>query len=314
MFQNHKMKQRIVIPGGNGFIGKYLSDYFAKRNFSVIVLSRKPGQSKSDIEQCYWDGKNQGAWSKYLEGAKAVINLSGKSVNCRYNTKNKTAILNSREDSTRVIAAAIDRCATPPEVWINAASATIYQHTTSGIPNDEINGKIGQGFSVDVCRRWEETFFNSETPSVRKVALRSAITLGRDGGALPPMRWLTRLALGGKQGNGKQYISWIHIEDLARITEWCISNKEVGGIINCSAPYPVQNAAFMQTLRKVTGHVIGLPAPVWLLDIGAFFIGTETELLLKSRKVISRRLPDMGFEFKFPELERALLDLTRGWS
>jgi NAD dependent epimerase/dehydratase family enzyme len=156
------MKQKIVIPGGNGFIGQYLSDYFAKRDFSVIILSRKPGKSKPNIEQCHWDGKTQGPWSKHLEGAKAVINLSGKSVNCRYHEKNKRAILDSRIDSTLVIAAAIDHCENPPEVWINAASATIYRHTTSGVPNDEINGKTGEGFSVNVCRQWEEAFFASK--------------------------------------------------------------------------------------------------------------------------------------------------------
>ncbi|MCB0650335.1 MAG: TIGR01777 family oxidoreductase [Saprospiraceae bacterium] len=308
------MEQKIVIAGGNGFIGKYLAEYFAKRNYSIIILSRNPKKSQPGINQVFWDGLNPGPWTTLLENAKAVINLSGKSVDCRYTPANKEAILNSRILSTRAIGQAIAECTKPPEVWINAASATIYRHTTEESPNDEINGQPGEGFSVRVCRQWEDEFFKTDTPQTRRIALRSAITLGRDGGALVPMRWLTRLTLGGRQGDGQQFVSWIHIEDLARIIEWIIEEENIEGVINGAAPYPVRNIDFMKTLRKVTGHVIGIPAPAWILEIGAFFIRTETELLLKSRKVVSSRLPAEGFEFKFPKLERALLDLTRGWS
>lgn len=309
------MKQKIVIAGGNGFIGSYLSTYFSKAGNSVTILSRSPQKNNArGVQQIFWDGETQGDWTSHLEGATAVINLSGKSVNCRYHKKNREAILASRINSTSALSKAIRNCKNPPQIWLNAASATIYQHTTDAPANDEINGRIGEGFSVDVCREWEKTFFTSETPGVRKVALRAAITLGKNGGVMIPMRWLTRLALGGRQGDGNQFISWIHIEDLARIIDWAIEHKEVNGIINCASPYPVQNNIFMKTLRKVTGHVIGIPAPAWILEIGAVFIRTETELLLKSRKVVSKRLPEMGFEFKFPKLERALLDLTRGWS
>ncbi len=308
------MKQKIVIAGGNGFIGKNLTAYFHQKNYKVVIFSRKTAKSAREAKQVLWDGKNVSDWANELEGARAIINLSGKSVNCRYHNRNKQAILDSRILSTKAIAKAISQCANPPEVWINASSATVYKHTTDGSANDEENGILGAGFSVGVVKAWEAEFFHSNTPETRKVALRAAITLGKNGGALTPMRWLTRLALGGRQGDGKQFISWIHIHDLASICEWCVNNEKAAGIFNCAAPYPVPNSTFMKTLRKVTGHVIGIPAPAWILEIGAFFIRTETELLLKSRKVVSKRLPEMGFVFKFPTLERTLLDLTRGWS
>ncbi|KAA3631626.1 MAG: TIGR01777 family protein [Bacteroidetes bacterium] len=308
------MKQKIVIAGGNGFIGKNLVAYFYQKNYEVIVLTRKPVKSTREAKQVFWDGKHSGDWTEELEGAKAIINLSGKSVNCRYHRKNKKVILNSRIDSTNAIGQAITQCLHPPKSWINASSATIYKHTTDEPANDEEIGKLGAGFSVGVVKAWEDVFFNSNTPKTRKIALRTAITLGKNGGALTPMWWLTRLALGGRQGDGNQFISWIHIHDLERICEWCINNEEAEGVFNCAAPYPVPNSTFMKTLRKATGHVIGIPAPAWVLDVGAFFIRTETELLLKSRKVVSKRLPEMGFDFKFPTLERTLLDLTRGWS
>lgn len=308
------MKHKIVIAGGSGFIGNNLSTHFSEKGFDVTVLTRKSSVPKNTASIVNWDGENEGTWVQELEGATAIINLSGKSVNCRYHAKNKEAVLNSRILSTKAIAKAISRCTHPPQVWINASSATVYKHTLEEAPNDEEKGELGAGFSVSVVKAWEEVFFDAHTPHTRKIALRTAIALGKNGGALTPMRWLTRLALGGRQGDGKQFISWIHMDDLSRICEWCIFNEKADGIINCAAPYPVQNSAFMKTLRKVTGHVIGIPAPTWILEIGAFFIRTETELLLKSRKVVSKRLPEMGFDFKFPTLERALLDLTRGWS
>lgn len=314
MSKTNQMKDKIILAGGNGFIGKYFAQYFSDKGFQIVVLSRNPKKSTAAIQQIYWDGKNPGAWENSIEGAFAIINLAGKSVNCRYNDRNKKAILDSRIHSTAALGKAISRCENPPKIWLNSASATIYAHTLEAAANDEKNGIIGAGFSINVCQQWEKTFFSCTTPKTRKIALRSAITLGKDGGALVPMRWLTRLALGGRQGDGKQFVSWIHIEDLARITEWCFQHDQIEGILNCSAPYPLSNDLFMRTLRKVTGHVIGLPAPAWMLTIGAFLIGTEPELILKSRKVIPGRLLEHGFEFKFPKLERALLDLTCGWS
>ncbi len=308
------MKPKIIIPGGKGFIGTYVSEYFFKKGYEVFVLTRKQAMTKNGITYLHWDGKTLGDWAKSFENAKLILNLTGKSVDCRYHQRNRKAILDSRIDSTKAIGAAIKNCQYPPEIWMNAASATIYKHTLEGRANNEETGLIGSGFSVNVCKKWEATFDACHTPNTRKIKLRTAITLGKHGGVMKPLLWLVRLALGGKQGLGNQYISWLHIEDFARIITWLIDNKDIEDVVNCSSPNQVRNVDFMKTLRKVTGHVIGLPAPAWLLEIGAIFIRTETELILKSRKVAPKRLLDNGFQFKFPELERAMSDLVWGWS
>lgn len=308
------MRPKIIIPGGTGFIGKYASEYFHNKDFEVIVLTRKKGFNRNGITYLNWDGRMLGDWAKTFENAKLILNLAGKSVDCRYHEKNKKAILDSRIDSTKIIGEAIKNCENPPQIWMNAASATIYKHTLEEPANDEIKGVIGSGFSVEVCKAWEATFDNCETPKTRKIKLRTAITLGKKGGVMSPLRNLVRLALGGHQGTGNQYVSWLHVEDFVRIVEYLMERKDIDGIINCASPNPEPNRGFMATLRKVTGHVIGLPAPAWLLEIGAVFIRTETELILKSRKVFPKRLLDEGFVFKFPELERAMTDLVADWS
>ena len=308
------MKPKIIIPGGTGFIGNHVSKYFYEKGWEVIVLTRKTAYKKNGIAYLNWDGKTLGDWAKTFENAKLILNLAGKSVDCRYNEKNKKAILDSRINSTKVIGQAVQNCKNPPEIWMNAASATIYKHTLDEPANDEINGVIGSGFSVNVCKAWEAEFDNCKTPNTRKIKLRTAITLGKKGGVMKPLRNLVRLALGGHQGDGNQFISWLHIKDFARIVDWLVEHKDVDGIINCASPNPQRNRDFMSVLRKVTGHIIGLPAPARLLEIGAVFIRTETELILKSRKVFPKRLLDEGFEFKFPELERAMTDLVADWS
>ncbi|MDP4218508.1 MAG: TIGR01777 family oxidoreductase, partial [Bacteroidota bacterium] len=242
------------------------------------------------------------------EGADLVINLAGKSVNCRYNAKNKKEILDSRIDATRAVGQAIREATVPPKVWINAASATIYRHAEDR-PQDEYNGEFQQDFSVQVCKLWEKTFEEQRTPFTRRIVLRMAITLGR-GGVMTPLLTLLKFGLGGKQGNGKQMFSWIHIADLCRAVEWLADNRDAEGIYNVCSPFPLSNRTLLATLRKVTGHRMGLPAPGWLLKIGAALIGTETELILKSRWVLPSRLLKEGFDFHYAGMDVALREIV----
>ncbi len=314
--------KKIVIAGGTGFIGQALAACFGKDN-QIVIISRQsvnahnnaysntlllPAQGYN-ITYRRWDGEHlEKHWATELEAADIVINLAGKSVNCRYNEKNKKEIFDSRVHATKAIGEAIRHCTVPPKLWINAASATIYRHATDH-PQDEYKGEFHNDFSVQVCKLWEKTFADERTPFTRKIALRAAITLG-NGGVMVPYFNLLKFALGGKQGNGKQMYSWIHIEDLCRIIEWMGEHSNMEGVYNCAAPKPVTNDFFMQTLRKVTGHIIGLPAYEWMLTIGTMLIGTEKELLLKSRWVVPTKLLESGFVFKFPELEGALKDIV----
>jgi len=300
---------KIVVAGGSGFLGRLLRKHFSVQGHDVINLTRNPSMDRGAGASVAWDGKTQGPWTAVLAGSDVLINLSGKSVDCRYNAKNKAAIYASRLGSTRALGEAIAACTSPPSLWLNAASATIYRHAEDR-PMDEERGEFGDGFSVDVCRRWETCFFDAPIPdSIRRVALRTAIVLGRDGGALGPLRMLARLGLGGKQGNGNQYFSWIHEADFIGIVEHVIAHNELSGSINVSAPEPVRCREFMAALRKACGVPFGLPTPAWLLEIGAVLIRTETELVLKSRWVIPKRLLESGYVFRFSEVEGAFDDL-----
>lgn len=299
-----KTYNKIVIAGGNGFIGQELAKRFEGISNSIIVLCRNPQQTN----EVFWDGNTLGKWTEELENVDLLINLSGKSVNCRYTAENKAAIFSSRVNTTKIIGEAIKLCVNPPKVWINSASATIYPHSLEK-SRSEFDADFSDDFSVQVCKLWEKTFNEIELKNTRKVVLRMAIVLGKNGGALPAYYNLVKFGLGGVQGNGKQYFSWIHIDDLFGIINLIGTNQEVNGIINCAAPNPVTNQELMQKLRKKAGIPFGLPASKWMLEIGAFALQTQTELLLKSRKVISKRLPSYGYEFKFQTLDEAINDL-----
>jgi NAD dependent epimerase/dehydratase family enzyme len=352
--------KKIVIAGGTGFIGQAMARYFGKDNHIVILsrqsvnghnnkYSRELVKAAQGYNITYWRWNAQHIekhWAQELEGADIVINLTGKSVNCRYTEKNKREIINSRIQSTEVIGEAIRRATIPPKLWINAASATIYHHTTDA-PQDELTGvisewkddnmpysffdrirrrwqklttairygtksaryqNISKDFSVQVCREWEKAFFEQRTPFTRKIALRTAITLG-NGGVMVPYFMLLKFGLGGYQGNGCQMYSWIHAEDLCRIVEWCYDHKEMEGAYNCASPNAVTNSHFMRTLRNMTGHKIGLPAFTWMLEAGAALIGTETELILKSRWVFPEKLLQSGFRFRYNNVENALKEI-----
>jgi len=352
--------KKIVITGGTGYLGQALARWFGKDNH-VVLLSRhavnghnnnfnKQLVKASDgynITYWRWDGKHvEKHWAQDIENADIVINLAGKSVNCRYTWSNRAEIINSRTDATRTIGAAIRNAVVPPTLWINAASATIYRHTLD-TPNDEANGVISgrkndnmpysfaerlrrscnrwltgirygkksekylsfdKDFSVEVCQQWESAFFAQRSPFTRKIALRMAIVLGQ-GGLIVPYLNLVKFRLGGHQGNGKQLFSWVHIEDVCRAIEWCYEHQEAEGIYNCVSPHAVTNHYFMATLRKLTGHKIGLPAPAWLLEAGAVLMRTETELILKSRWVKPARFMTEGFQFKYQTVDDALKEI-----
>lgn len=313
--------KKIVIAGGSGFIGQAIAAYFGKENKIVILGRQKINQQNNaygnlalgndvsqNIKYVQWDAKTQGDWSTEINNADLVINLAGKSVNCRYTEKNKQEIFDSRIFSTHAIGEAIKNVKNPPKVWINAASATIYRNALDR-PQDELTGEIENDFSVQVCKKWEQSFFGEQTPFTRKIALRMAITLG-EGGVIIPYFNLLKFYLGGQQGNGKQMYSWVHIGDVCRMMEWAFENDKIVGVYNCSSPNPLPNKAFMATMRRVCGHKIGLPAYTWMLKIGTAIIGTEPELVLKSRWVIPTKALQAGFFFKYPLLENALKEIV----
>ncbi len=302
------MKKKIVITAANGFLGEALVKHFVKK-YEVVALVRHECEFVKGVHYVKWDGKSLGPWQKTFEGAEAIINLAGKSVNCRYNETNKEAILRSRIESTEVIGQAIDLCANPPKVWMNSASATIYQHSEFQ-PMTESDGVLGDGFSVDVCKAWEKCFFDYSIRGVRQVALRTAIVLDSKRGAFPVLKKVVRMGFGGKQGSGGQQFSWIHIQDFCRAVEFIMKDHQIEGAINLSAPFPVTNHYFQQNLRKRLGMRIALNLPEWMLRFGAFFMGTETELVLKSRYVVPDRLLRKRFRFKFARIELALRQLV----
>lgn len=300
--------RRIVIAAGTGFLGRSLTTWFQSHGHEVVVLTRRLVADFA-AKQVLWDGETIGDWARELEGAAALINLAGRSVDCRYHAENRRLILESRLKSTRVLGQAIGACAKPPPVWFNAASATIYRHAEDRAM-DEATGEIGTGFSVDVCNAWEGEMQAAATPGTRKVMLRIAMVLGRGGGVFVPFRLLARLGLGGTLASGRQYMSWLHEEDLAAAIAFLMERPDIVGPVNLSAPNPVTNTDWMREFRRRHGLGFGLPATRWMLEIGAFLMRTETELLLKSRRVVPGRLLEAGFKFRFPELGAALDDLA----
>jgi len=291
--------KKIVLAGGTGFLGSFLASKFRARGDEVIIIARKNG----DV---VWSEKEE--IINALRGAEVVINLAGKSVDCRYNEKNKKEILESRVETTRAIGEAIQRCSLPPKLWINSSTATIYRHAEDR-PMTEANGEIGTGFSVNVAKQWERTFFGFKLPATRQAALRMAIVLGKEGGAIQPLKRLTQFGFGGKQGKGTQMFSWIHIEDVFQIILFLMEHEDLSGMFNCASPNPLTNEEFMKLLRNALHKKSGLPSPEWLLKIGAVMIRTETELILKSRWVVPDRLLKSGYQFTFPFLQKALEEI-----
>jgi uncharacterized protein (TIGR01777 family) len=296
---------KIILAGGNGYLGTILAKHFSSMADEVIILARKPQAATGNIKTLVWDGQTVGDWATSLQDADLLVNLCGKNVNCRYTPKNKKEIINSRLIPTRLLGEVIKSLENPPKLWINITSATIYRHAEDRA-KDELKGEIGDGFSIEVCKAWESSFFENETPKTRKIALRMGIVLGLKDGAFPRLLNLVKLGMGGKQGNGEQYVSWVHEQDAAGSIECLLNHDEISGVVNCTAPEAIKNHVFMRSIRKAYGISFGLPAPAWLLAIGAKIIGTETELILKSRWVKPAVLLASGFEFKYGGIEGAL--------
>ena len=311
---------KIVIPGGSGQVGTILARAFHRDGHDVVVLSRRPRIQPWRVVS--WDGATLAGWSRELDGSDAVINLAGRSVNCRYTASNRTEVLESRVFSTRVVGQAIRQATRPPRVWLQASTATIYSHRYDA-PNDETSGVLGGDepnapsswrFSIEVARAWEHAFDEAAAPGTRKVILRSAMTMSPDpGGVLDTLLGLVRHGLGGKAGDGRQFVSWIHYEDFVRAIRWLIDHDAVGGVVNVAAPNPLPNADFMRLLRQASGTSVGLPASRWMLEVGAVLMRTETELILKSRRVVPARLLELGFRFTFPVWGDAARDLCQQW-
>lgn len=296
--------KKLVIAAGTGFLGQVLIDHFINNVDEIVVFTRGISQVKNTVRYIHWDAKTMNGWEKELEDANVLINLAGKSVDCRYTEKNKNEIMASRIDSTTVLNKAVLQCANPPKHWLNSSTATIYRHSTDK-QMDEVNGEIGFDFSMNVARMWEKAFFQTDTPHTKKIALRTSIVLGKKGGAFIPLKRLAALGFGGRQGSGKQFVSWIHEKDFARAVAFIIE-KELEGVINVVSPEPIHNNNFMKAISKAVGIPFGLPVGIFLLKLGAKIIGTETELVLKSRNVIPKRLQDQGFKFIYGNVYKAM--------
>jgi uncharacterized protein (TIGR01777 family) len=307
--------KRIVLAGGSGFLGRAVAAHFLKAKWDTVILTRFPEKGCFAGRQVAWDGISLGPWQEELKGATAVVNLTGKSVDCRYTARNRKEILDSRVSSTRVLGEAISRSEQPPGVWLNASTATLYRHTLDHAWDEsgtiEATPEAKDAFSVEVGKVWERTFEEAQTPRTRKVALRMAMVLGMARNSVfPALTRLVRFGLGGKMGNGRQFVSWIHEADYCRAVEWLIAHDRIHGPVNVSAPNPVPNHEMMKTLRQVCRVPFGLPATNWMLEAGAFFLRTETELIIKSRRVIPRRLLESGFRFQFSNISEAFADLS----
>jgi|CZKZ01.1.fsa_nt_gi uncharacterized protein (TIGR01777 family) len=316
---------RIVLPGGSGQVGRMLAQFFQERGHHVTVLTRGP--YTAPWQTVHWDGEQIGPWIETLEGADVCINLAGRSVNCRYHAENRWKIYTSRIGTTRLLNRVIAGLDEPPRVWLNASTATIYRHALDR-PMDEATGELGGheliskrrrapetwDFSIGVAKDWEAAFFETQTPRTRKVAMRSAIVLSpAPGSTFATFLNLVRIGLGGTQGNGRQFVSWIHEVDFARAVEFLIDREDLAGPVNIAAPHPLPNREFMEALRDAWGMPNGLPMPWPLLELGTFLLRTESELVLKSRRVVPSRLLEAGFEFQFSQWPEAVDDLIRQW-
>ncbi|MGH9876671.1 MAG: TIGR01777 family oxidoreductase [Nitrososphaerales archaeon] len=310
---------KIVVPGGTGQVGQVLTRALRSRGHEVCLI----GRSSSSHEKIFvWDGKNLESWGKIVDGADVVINLAGRSVNCRYTKNNLEEMMNSRVDSTRVVGQAISQSKNPPRVWLQASTATIYAHRFDA-DNDEADGIIGGReprvpgywkYSIDIAQAWEQAMHEANTPHTRKIAMRSAMIMSPDeNGIFDSLLRLVRWRLGGTVASGNQYISWVHEHDFVRAVEFLIAKDDISGAVNIAAPNPMAQKDFMKVLRNAWGVKIGLPATKLMAEIGAFFLRTDTELLFKSRRVISGKLQKAGFSFEFPKWPEAAKELVNRW-
>lgn len=306
---------KLILAGGSGFLGRALARHFLALGWEVVVLTRRKVEDFQNVRQVVWDGETLGAWAAELEGAAALVNLAGRSVNCRYTAANKQEILDSRVKPTEALGRAMAACASPPRVWLNASSATLYRHTL-GAAWDETGAdfaatpEVRDAFSIAVIEAWERAFYAVPLTQTRRVALRTAMVLGRgENSVFPVLSRLARWGLGGRMGSGKQFVSWLHEDDFCRAVAWLISHETMAGPVNLASPNPLPNAEMMALFRERCGVRVGLPASAWMLEVGAFFLRTETELMLKSRRVVPGKLIDSGYDFQHPTMRDALRHL-----
>lgn len=299
--------KKLIIAAGTGFLGQVLVNHFKDKFEKIVILTRGKSQTIDKIKYVNWNARTFSGWENELENATVLINLAGKSVDCRYTKENKKEILLSRIESTKILNKAVLNCQNPPKHWLNSSTATIYRFSLDK-QMDEIKGEIGNDFSINVALSWEKAFFKTETPNTLKTALRTSIVIGKNGGAFIPLKNLAKTGFGGKQGKGNQFVSWIHEDDFANAVDFIIE-KEITGVINVVSPQPIRNSDFMQKLRKAVGFPFGIPVNIFPLKIGSFLIRTEAELVLKSRNVIPKRLLENGFKFKFENIDHAFENL-----
>lgn len=311
---------RIVIPGGTGQVGTMLARAFVADGHDVTVLSRRPATAPWRV--AIYDPRIIGPWTTELEGADVVVNLGGRNVNCRYTPENRREIFDSRVETTKIVGQAISRCRRPPAIWLQASTATIYSHRFDA-PNDDVTGVIGGReaeapqswrFSVEVATAWERAATDTVTSATRLVLLRSAMVMSPDrGGIFDTLLRMVRFGLGGTAGSGRQYVSWIHDRDFIRSIFWLIEHEEISGVVNLSSPCPLPYAEFQRTLRRAWGMPVGLPATEWMIEVGTWLMRTESELVLKSRRVVPGRLLKGGFAFEYPDWQTAAADLCARW-
>jgi len=300
---------KIIIAGGTGHLGTLLADSLRRESNKLYILTRRiPGQGNPEATYVLWDGKSTGTWKEILEGADVVINLCGKSVNCRYTPSNKEELISSRVESTRALGNAIRETANPPILWINASSAAYYGFSEEIM--DEMS-PAGNDFPAEICQKWEEAFDSYKLEHTRKVALRTGVVLQRKKGLILPFMRLVYTFMGGRQGSGRQYFTWIHEDDFLESIHWIIQHTNAHGAYNITSPQPVRNEEFMASLREAMGIFFGFPSPAWLVHFGAGLIGTEPDLVLKGRYIKPARLLQEGFEFRHPEIRMALKHLLK---
>ncbi|MDQ2766762.1 MAG: TIGR01777 family oxidoreductase [Gemmatimonadota bacterium] len=302
---------RIIIAGGSGFIGSALAAHFAEQGHDVVVLTRTARARKDGVREVAWNGRSFGPWAKELDGAAAVVNLTGKNINCRHTNANRREIIASRVVSVRAVADAIGASATPVPVWVQASAVGIYGNAGDALCDE--SAPHGNDFMADVCEQWEAAFRAALTPDTRRAVLRFGVVLGRDGGALPTLATLARWGLGGTVGSGRQYISWIHRDDLVSVVDRAITT-EMSGPYNAANHVPETNAAFMKRLRSAVHRPWSPPAPAFAVKIGAYVIGTEPSIALHGQRCVPKRLDEEGFAFAHEDLGQALGSLLRAQS
>ena len=300
-------KKRVVLAGGSGFLGRALAKGLRSRDYEVVVLTRSPRRQTDAIKDVLWDGKNSGEWIQSLDGAAAVVNLAGRSIQCRYTPENLRELVASRVDSVLTIAAAMNQVVRPPRAWVQAGAIGFY-----GDPKERLcdeNSQVGSDTLAEICQPWEAAFNSASAPKTRRALLRIGFVLGRDGGALPVLAGLAKWFLGGTVGGGKQFISWIHVGDLSRIFVEAIERDDLAGTFNAVGPNPVTNREFMRELRRALHRPWSPPAPEWAVKLGARLMGTEPSLALAGCRVAPKRFLEAGFKFQFPEPSGALKNL-----